>query len=256
MTELLDKLHADEAIQLAKMEAIVSDSLKLVSENLGSASEALKFIRENRLYRSTHTTFEAYCIEIWGKPVRTVRASIQAISVRRQLLDDRQKLPPDSKPEAERLVKGVSANVILATAKIKQDKRLETLFAANKKANGKPVTPKHVSEAAAALAHRPIPDLAKLAPPPVKRDGWSAVYGSASRPDAAPAIQPEINHAPAGIARAEKSAVKSMTFGEFRQAFKLLKVPDDAQMRFADGAEWRALVHARFDVVSNLVSFW
>lgn len=256
MTEILSPLSKSESEERAKLEAVVTDSLKLVTENIGSAKEALNIIQGKELYRSTHTTFRDYCMEIWGKEVSGVNKAIRAISVRRQILDSEEQSSKGISTEAERVVKDVSANVILAAAKIKQDKRLETLLAAHQEANGKPVTPKHVKEAAAKLAHRTIPDLEKLAPPQVKRDGWSAVYGSASRPDAAPAIQPEINHAPVGIERAEKSALKSMTFGEFRQAFKLLKVPDDAQMRFADGAEWRALLHAKFDVVSNLVSFW
>jgi hypothetical protein len=58
----LAPLTETEKDQLRRYEAVLREGLGTFFQ-VGSA---LLAIRENRLYRSTHTTFEAYCRDLWG----------------------------------------------------------------------------------------------------------------------------------------------------------------------------------------------
>lgn len=61
--------RAEHALTLAECEAVVTRGLKAFVE----VGNALLRIRDERLYRETHSTFEAYCRERWGlsKPYAT-----------------------------------------------------------------------------------------------------------------------------------------------------------------------------------------
>ena len=52
----------DDAHQLETYEQVIERGLSTFVD----VGNALTAIRENRLYRSTHSTFEAYCQERWG----------------------------------------------------------------------------------------------------------------------------------------------------------------------------------------------
>ncbi len=59
---LTHTLSAGEAQQLEQCEAVLSQGLGVFFE----VGRALLAIREGRLYRATHATFETYCHERWG----------------------------------------------------------------------------------------------------------------------------------------------------------------------------------------------
>ena len=55
-------LAPDEQDQLQRLEHVVESGLRTFIE----VGEALSAIRDRRLYRGTHGTFEDYCVERWG----------------------------------------------------------------------------------------------------------------------------------------------------------------------------------------------
>jgi hypothetical protein len=56
------QLHDDEALALEQHEAVIERGINTFIE----VGEALLHIRDERLYRATHTTFEEYCRERWN----------------------------------------------------------------------------------------------------------------------------------------------------------------------------------------------
>lgn len=60
--DLASQLHPDEAARLAELEEVVTDGLN----TFVTVGRALAEIRDSRLYRTTHHTFEAYCQQQWG----------------------------------------------------------------------------------------------------------------------------------------------------------------------------------------------
>lgn len=60
----LVSLSKDEELTLSGCEQVIERGLKTFVE----VGEALITIRDGRLYRATHGTFEAYCVERWGLP--------------------------------------------------------------------------------------------------------------------------------------------------------------------------------------------
>lgn len=62
MNNTIVKLDAAEDAQLARLENRISQGLASFIE----VGEALSAIRERRLYRASHGTFEEYCREKWG----------------------------------------------------------------------------------------------------------------------------------------------------------------------------------------------
>ncbi|HET7037948.1 MAG TPA: hypothetical protein VFI42_19905, partial [Thermomicrobiaceae bacterium] len=53
---------APATLRLAELEAVIERGVPTFME----VGQALAEIRDARLYRETHTTFEAYCRERWG----------------------------------------------------------------------------------------------------------------------------------------------------------------------------------------------
>ena len=60
--ELMTQLMPSDALSLQKLEAVIERGLRTFVE----VGAALLEIREGRLYRATHVTFEEYCKERWG----------------------------------------------------------------------------------------------------------------------------------------------------------------------------------------------
>lgn len=60
--ELLPHLNADESARLAELEAVVRSGL----DTFVTVGRALAEIRDGRLYREAHGTFEAYCDQQWS----------------------------------------------------------------------------------------------------------------------------------------------------------------------------------------------
>lgn len=69
-------LVGDDAHQLETYEQVIERGLSTFVD----VGNALTAIRENRLYRSTHSTFEAYCQERWGFTRRRATYLIDAAS--------------------------------------------------------------------------------------------------------------------------------------------------------------------------------
>jgi hypothetical protein len=71
----------DYCSELKRCEAIIERNLKTFID----VGNALLEIRDNRLYRDTHKTFEAYCHERWGWKRNYVNKQIQAAEVAQNL---------------------------------------------------------------------------------------------------------------------------------------------------------------------------
>lgn len=76
MTELAT-LTAAEVDYLAQCEETISHGLQTFIE----VGTALAMIRDNRLYRAEHATFEAYCADRWGFTDRRARQLIDAAAI-------------------------------------------------------------------------------------------------------------------------------------------------------------------------------
>lgn len=63
---VLESLEAAEEARMVRLERTIERALKVAVEVAGKISgEALATIRDERLYRATHSTFEAYVTERW-----------------------------------------------------------------------------------------------------------------------------------------------------------------------------------------------
>ena len=72
-----DQLDVAERARLQELESIVEHGLQTFYE----VGKALDEIREQKLYRETHKTFEAYCQEKWGMARQTANRFIGAARV-------------------------------------------------------------------------------------------------------------------------------------------------------------------------------
>ncbi|MCL1466402.1 MICOS complex subunit MIC60 [Argonema galeatum] len=75
------QLDTTERLRLEELEAIVQQGLQTFYE----VGKALDEIRENKLYRETHKTFEDYCQEKWGIARQTANRFIGAARVMENL---------------------------------------------------------------------------------------------------------------------------------------------------------------------------
>ena len=91
----MDHLDITNHADLTRCEAIIERGLKTFIE----VGTALLEIRDNRLYRDTHKTFEAYCRERWGWSHRHANRMIEASEVANNLG------PIGPKPTAESQVR-------------------------------------------------------------------------------------------------------------------------------------------------------
>ena len=71
-----DQLDVAERVRLQELESIVEHGLQTFYE----VGKALDEIREQKLYRETHKTFEAYCQEKWGMARQTANPKISRLS--------------------------------------------------------------------------------------------------------------------------------------------------------------------------------
>lgn len=75
--DAIAQLNADERTRLQELESIVEQGLQTFYE----VGKALDEIREQKLYRESHKTFEAYCREKWGITKRRAYQFIDAAEV-------------------------------------------------------------------------------------------------------------------------------------------------------------------------------
>src|SRR3954452_3324328 len=80
---MTDELGVFESEQLQHYESVIMHGLITFLE----VGEALLAIRDKRLYRGTHETFESYCREQWSMSDRHARRMIEATQVVNNLVD-------------------------------------------------------------------------------------------------------------------------------------------------------------------------
>ena len=133
---LLEPLDTDEKQELARHEAII----KRYAEAYADVGEALLAIRDQRLYRETHKTFEAYCDERLGFTKGHANHLIKSVAVVKNLasIDVKPKNLAQTRPLAR-----------LAT-----DQQQQAWTVAQEKAAGKEVTAADLEQAAAKIAPR------------------------------------------------------------------------------------------------------
>lgn len=121
-------LSKDEFQELQKQEAIIETGVNIVGK-------ALSIIRDKRLYRDSHSSFEDYCQDRWGISKRHSNRLIQAEKVIDNLgpmgptqpLSERQARElVKSEPEIQRLIhKEIQEGTNKATAKLYKEKATE-----------------------------------------------------------------------------------------------------------------------------------
>lgn len=87
------QLDATERARLQELESIVENGLQTFYE----VGKALDEIREQKLYRESHKTFEAYCQEKWGIARRTADRFIGAARVMENLRPMGLKIPANER---------------------------------------------------------------------------------------------------------------------------------------------------------------
>lgn len=92
-------LDAAEAARLAEREAVIGAGLA----SFVDVGEALADVRDSRLYRSTHASFEDYCLERWGLSRKRSYDLMGAASVVRGLSPMGDTEPPANERQAREL---------------------------------------------------------------------------------------------------------------------------------------------------------
>lgn len=131
MSTEIEPLNAVEADELADCEQRIASGIKAFRE----VGQALKHVRDFRLYRATHATFEDYCRERWGW---SRQRGYQLVDVAEAIAG----LPDDCQ---EFLTNAGQAS---ALASVAPEHREEVI---RKAAQAGPVTAKAIKEAAAAV---------------------------------------------------------------------------------------------------------
>lgn len=103
-TDELVRLSASEAGELAALEAEISEGLAVVQAAYIRLGSALTRIRDQRLYRQTHATFEDYCLDRWTTKRSRAYQYIEAAEVASKLLDKGMD-PPTYEATARELAK-------------------------------------------------------------------------------------------------------------------------------------------------------
>jgi hypothetical protein len=156
-------LSSNESARLAELEPIIQRGLKHFTE----VGAALQEIRENRLYRQTHLTFEDYVEKRWGLKVRRAYQLCEAAGVVRQI-GDVQNFAQSPLNESQ----------ARALAKVKPEERVAVLMAVS--AKGK-VTAQAISRAAQDRKSTLIIEVENArakARPMTNRQAWIFAYGS------------------------------------------------------------------------------
>jgi hypothetical protein len=130
-------LSVDEAAELQAQEAVVERGMTGFVE----VAAALSVIRDKRLYRQTHPTFETYCRERWDFTRQHVNRLIAAVGVVGNLE------PMGSKPNSERQVRPISD--------LPPSQQRKVWDEAVAQSNGHAPTARKVREVRAAVAPKP-----------------------------------------------------------------------------------------------------
>lgn len=140
--EVGSPITMQESTRLVELEAVVKAGLQTFVQ----VGEALFEIKEKRLYRIEHDTFEGYCSQKWKMSRIQAHRLIGASEVSRML-------PTGNKPENERQARPLT--------KLPSDQQPEAWAKAVESADGKQPTAKQVEAAVVQL----------LAPSPISPEG-------------------------------------------------------------------------------------
>jgi hypothetical protein len=149
MANELSVLREDEREEWRQLRQVVGDSLR-------DWCEALRIIRDKRLYREDYQTFEAYCQIELGKTRQRINSVMNAELIRIELAAD---------PSLERILSKTSVGAIEEIAKAPECARKKVAVKVAKEAEetGKPPTAKQVKRVVAEVIAEPKPE-----PDPVK----------------------------------------------------------------------------------------
>ena len=143
----MNQLTTSEQTQLAQCERVISEG----RVQFAMVADALQRIRDGRLYRASHDTFEQYCREKWGWSRQRASQYIQAAEVSRAL-----------PPECQQLLTNEGSS--RALGQVEPAKRAEVLTEA---AQSGPVTAKSI-RAAAERVSPPQPEPDEPEPPRIR----------------------------------------------------------------------------------------
>jgi hypothetical protein len=93
----VNDLTKPERIQLEELETVISNGIQTFAE----VGNALLAIREAKLYRAEHGTFEAYCLKRWGFNSSRARQLIGAA----EIVDTLKSVTTVTPPQSERVVR-------------------------------------------------------------------------------------------------------------------------------------------------------
>ena len=93
----MNDLTKPERIQLEELETVISNGIQTFAE----VGNALLAIREAKLYRAEHGTFEAYCLKRWGFNSSRARQLIGAA----EIVDTLKSVTTVTPPQSERVVR-------------------------------------------------------------------------------------------------------------------------------------------------------
>jgi hypothetical protein len=165
MTSLL-RVEADEP-WTEKDESELRENEARIEEGTLAAHAGLVVIRDKGLYRKTHRTFEAYCIERWGYSRSRAYRIIDVANVSKNL----SQIWDKSKPEAPVSINEPQAKALKSLPAPQQREAFKK--ACEKTPSGKPTT-RQVEEAVAE-----VKGIAPAAPTP---NGHAEPIGSFNRP--------------------------------------------------------------------------
>lgn len=137
MSADLAVLTLDETTRLRRAEEVIGRGLKTFKE----VGQELAGIRDARLYRGTHATFEAYCAERWGLSYRHVNRLIESAQIVEALG------PMGPTPASERQARELSG--------LPTDTAAEIMRKAHDDTGGK-ITAGAIREARQAVAPKPL----------------------------------------------------------------------------------------------------
>lgn len=139
MTDLAVLNHAEQ-VALEECERVIGEGIK----TFVAVGSSLSFVRDNKLYRGTHQTFEAYARERWNLSRTRSYELMEAAEVVSAIADTGQ-APPENEAQARQL------------ARVSEPERAEVWRETVERTEGKP-TAKAVREVAQERTQPPSPD--------------------------------------------------------------------------------------------------
>lgn len=208
--EVIEPLSKDEAAELQRLEFVI---LKL-QKHVDNWVEAIRAIRDGRLYRVEFGTFADYCEKKLKKSIRAVQLAFQLDDVRK---DVAQTLRIDGDQQTRAIAEKASENVIAKIANVPKAKRAAVLKEAAKETKGK-VTGKSIERAAAKVTHTALPKREQrggfkpeenLPPLESKRNDFNRyAIGETAKPEFVRGARPPLIEG-AGAAKEFRAAVES-----------------------------------------------